>query len=288
MCACSGATLRPQRPVPGAARLAVSLGSLHLLANGFLSELLRQLRFELRRQYGQQIGIVGYEGPFNVGLIKHKHILPGSELHGALKVLLVHLAVRLSSLQFDALGIDKTPGASPTDPHDPGKANIDQERGLDLVRQKPEELNRTFVPAFGNAYLLRAGQLFVACHSLQSIPKRPRIERGDGNRIVALYPFFSPQLESNGGITADFRNPAVKGEQLFRCDEDFFLIEEPHRQARLAQHYQGPKPHILEPANECAGNSEPIRHSPPHRITPCVAWHLNFLPWQPTSKKPYR
>jgi hypothetical protein len=40
-------------------------------------------------------------------------------------MLLVHFAVRLSSLQFDALGIDKTPRASPTDPHDPGKANID-------------------------------------------------------------------------------------------------------------------------------------------------------------------
>src|ERR1700730_17422 len=83
-----------------------------------------------------------------------------------------------------------------------GKANIDQQRGLLFVSQQPEELNRAFVPALGNANLLRTGQLFVACHSLQSIPKGARIERGHGNRIVALYSLFGPWVKSNGRITA--------------------------------------------------------------------------------------
>src|SRR5258708_19537630 len=122
-------------------------------------------------------------------------------------------------------------------------------------------MKRTFVSALGDTYLLRAGQLFIASQSLQSVPKRLRVERRDGNWIVTLYAFFNRHLESNGGIMADFRDSPVKSEQFFSCDEDLFLIEQAHRQARLAQDCQGLKAYILEPANESAGNSEPVRHT---------------------------
>src|SRR5258706_795832 len=123
-------------------------------------------------------------------------------------------------------------------------------------------MKRTFVSALGDTYLLRAGQLLIASQSLQSVPKRLRVERRDGNWIVTLYAFFNRHLESNGGIIADFRYSRVKSEQLFGCDEYLFLIEQAHWQARLAQDCQGLKAYILEPANERAGNSEPVRHSP--------------------------
>src|SRR5260221_10475411 len=122
-------------------------------------------------------------------------------------------------------------------------------------------MKRTFVSALGDTYLLRAGQLFIASQSLQSVPKRLRVERRDGNWIVTLYAFFNSHLESDGGITADFRDSPVKGEQFFSCYEDLFLIEQAHWQARLAQDCQGLKAYILEPANESGGNSEPVRHS---------------------------
>src|SRR5260370_28695049 len=144
--------------------------------------------------------------------------------------------------------------------------------GLLLLWQEAAEMKRTFVSALGDTYLLRAGQLFIASQSLQSVPKRLRVQRRDGNWIVTLYAFFNRHLESDGGITADFRDPPVKREQLFSCDEDLFLIEQAHWQARLAQDCQGLKAYNLEPANESAGNSEPVGHS------------ANFLPWRPTSK----
>src|SRR4029077_10582851 len=79
-------------------------------------------------------------------------------------------------------------------------------------------------PAFDETYLLRTGQLFVARQPMQCVAERPRVERGDGNRIVALHTCFGPKFESDGGVPADFKDSPVQREHLLGCKQDLFLV----------------------------------------------------------------
>ena len=143
----------------------------HLTADGLVSQLPGQFGLELRRDDGQQIGVVRHKGPFDVSPIEDKSVLPSAESYWAPEVRLVYFAVCRGPLEFHAPGIHGTAGAATPDPEDPGEANINQQTGLFPRRQQPEELDRAFIPAFGDADLFRAGELFVARHALQSISK---------------------------------------------------------------------------------------------------------------------
>ena len=60
----------------------------------------------------------------------------------------------------------------------------------------------------------------------KGIAKGTRVERRDGDGIVALDAIFGSEFEPNGGIATDFVNRAIESEQLFGGDQDFFLVEQ--------------------------------------------------------------
>ena len=80
--------------------------------------------------------------------------------------------------------------------------------------EKPDELDRAFIAPFDETDFLWTSELFVARQPLDSVPKRPRGECGDFNRVVALEALLGSQLQAKAGIVGGFSNSPVKREKL--------------------------------------------------------------------------
>src|SRR5262249_2106026 len=150
-----------------------------------------------------------------VGLAEHQRVLARPELHGALEVCLVDLALRRRALELEALGIDGATRAAPSDADHPRKTHVDEQRGLRIVRQQPLEMDRALASPLDEMDLLRAGQLLVAREPEQRIAKRSSVERRDADGIVALHPLLGPELEADGRVAARLPDPSIESEQLF-------------------------------------------------------------------------
>jgi hypothetical protein len=179
---------------------------------------------------------MGQEGAINVGFAEDENVLLRVEFHRTLKVCLMHFAVLLGPLEFYALRIYREAGAAPSYADDPCKTGVYEETRLLLVGQQPNELDEVFRATFDQAYLFRASELFVACQPLQCVPKGARVERGDRDWIVTLYTFLGPQLETDRGVLADFRNAPIQREHFFGGEQNLFLVEQSQGKARLPEH----------------------------------------------------
>ncbi len=83
------------------------------------------------------------------------------------------------------------------------------------MREKPNELNGSFIPSFYNAYLLGTRQLFVAGNANDRVAERPRGDRGDLDRVVAFDALLCSKFQPETWIVAGFRDPAVQRKKLF-------------------------------------------------------------------------
>jgi hypothetical protein len=102
-----------------------------------LSQLLGQFGLQLRRDQGQEFGVVCQEGLIDVRSIEDEHVVTRAEFHGTLKMSLVHFPVRFRTLEFHALGMDRASGSSTADGDNPGKTTIDHGRWLGLIGEQP-------------------------------------------------------------------------------------------------------------------------------------------------------
>src|SRR2546425_1527191 len=123
------------------------------------------------------------------------------------------------------------------------------------MREKPNELDRAFVPPFDETDFLWTGELFIARQPLYRVTKRPGGERGDLNRVVALDALLGPQLQAKARIVAGFRNSSVKREKLLGAHQDLLLVEQPHRQTSLPQQCLRRKAQFFEPSLRRPGDS---------------------------------
>src|SRR5258708_37487757 len=126
----------------------------------------------------------------------------------------IHFLVYQSSLKLHALRIDRPPSASTCDTNNPRETRVPQQRRLCLVCAEPDELDGAFIAPTDYPDFLWTGELFVARQPLDSVPKRPRGECGDFNRVVALEALLGPQLQAKADIVAGFSNSPVKCEKL--------------------------------------------------------------------------
>jgi len=74
------------------------------------------------------------------------------------------------------------------------------------VCEEPDELDGAFIAPTDYTDFLWTSELFVARQPLDSVPKRPRGECGDFDRVVALEALLGPQLQAKAGIVAGFSN----------------------------------------------------------------------------------
>jgi len=56
--------------------------------------------------------------------------------------------------------------------------------------------------------------LFVARHAIQRVAERSRVERRDGDGIVALDALLASELEADGRVAAQFINGAIQGKPV--------------------------------------------------------------------------
>src|SRR6185437_12707880 len=92
--------------------------------------------------------------------------------------------------------------ASSGDRQNPCKAGVHQSMRLLLLSQEPVETYRAFIFLFDQLDLLRASELLVASHPLQSITQRTGAECSDGNRIVTFRTFFGADFQSDYRVSA--------------------------------------------------------------------------------------
>ena len=151
------------RPLPGDQPFE---NAFHLFSKTFRSHLLRQFRLELRRDGGQQIGIVGQEGHVRVRPAEHERVPIRIEIDRAFEMFFVDRPKRLGSLEFDALRTDPAVRAALGNTGDPRKTHVDEHARLVLLRQQPAEPHRAFPPALHQVDFLRARELFVATQPL--------------------------------------------------------------------------------------------------------------------------
>src|SRR5579862_3687432 len=100
--------------------------ALHLFLERLLGELLRELRFELWRDHGEQVGIMREERLLDVRALEDEYVVACAEFHGTLKVSLVDRAIRLRALQFQTLRMNGASRATAADRDNPGEAYVDQ------------------------------------------------------------------------------------------------------------------------------------------------------------------
>ena len=110
----------------------------------------------------------------------------------------------------------------------------------------PDELDSGFIPPFNYADLLWTSELFVARQPLDSVPERPRGDRGDLHRVVPLQALLCPQLQTKTRIVAGFGNSPVQRKKLFGAHQDLVHFEQAHRQTRSAQDGLRRKAQFLE------------------------------------------
>src|SRR6266699_3144397 len=119
-----------------------------------------------------------------------------------------------SPLKLDSLGSQRSSRASLGEGHNPCKADVYQQRRLLLMRQQPEELNRAVITAFYETDFLWTSELFVARQPLDRFPERPRGERSEFHRVIALDALLGPELQANSGIVAGLRDPPMQRKEL--------------------------------------------------------------------------
>ena len=96
------------------------------------------------------------------------------------------------------------------------------------MRKKPNELDSSFSTSFNNAYLFGTRELFVAGNAPDSVAERPRGDRGDLDRVVAFEALLGSKFQSETGIVAGFRDPAVQRKKLFGAHQDLVGVEQAH------------------------------------------------------------
>ena len=143
--------------------------------------------------------------------------------------------MRWSTLKLHPFGIQSTSNAPLGHSDDPGETYVHQQRRFFLVGEKPDELYEGFIPPFDYADLLWTSELFVARQPLDSVPERPRGDRGNLYRIVPLKALLCPQLQAKIRIVAGFGNSSVQREKLFGAHQDLLQLEQAHRQTRSPQ-----------------------------------------------------
>ena len=126
--------------------------------------LLLQLFLKLRRKHRQKFGIAGNERALGVGGAKYDGVARGSANDGTTKMTLNGLDVRARLHELHAQRRQARTRAEASDREHPGEAAIDQHRRLDLLRQKPAELDAPLFVVLFLQDLFRAGELLVASH----------------------------------------------------------------------------------------------------------------------------
>jgi hypothetical protein len=101
--------------------------------------------------------------------------------------------------------------------------------------QKPDELDRVFIAPFDETNFLWTSELFVARQPLDRISERPRRERSEFHRVIALDAHLVPELEAKRRIGTRFRYSPVQCEKFLGADEDPVQFEQGYWQTRLAQ-----------------------------------------------------
>src|SRR5882762_3419440 len=142
---------------------------------------------------------MGHKWQFHVRFVEYQGILVGLELYWTTEMRFVHFSVRGSSLKLNPTGIQRAANAAMRHSDDPRETHVHQQRWLLLMREKPDKLDSGLIPPFYYTDLLRTGELFVARQPLDGVPKRPRGDRGDLNRVVPLDAILGPQLQPKGG-----------------------------------------------------------------------------------------
>src|SRR5882724_9719211 len=137
----------------------------------------------------------------------------------------VHFSVRGSSLKLNPIGMQRAANAPMRHSDDPRETHVHQQRRFLVMREKPDEPDSGFIPAFYYTDLFWTGKLFVARQPLDGVPKTPRGDCGDLNRVVPLDALLGPQLQPKGGIVAGFCNSSVKRKELLGAHQDLFQIE---------------------------------------------------------------
>jgi len=135
------------------------------------------------------------------------------------------------------------------------------------MREKPDELDSGFISPFDYADLLWTSELFVARQPLDSVPERPRGDRGNLYRVVPLKALLCPQLQAEVRIVAGFGNSSVQREKLFSAHQDLLEFEEAHRQTGSPQGCLRRNTQLFEFSRQRTRNSELLCHSSANSIT---------------------
>ena len=101
--------------------------------------------------------------------------------------------------------------------------------------EKPDELDRAFIAPFDEMDFLWTRELFVTRQPLDRIPERPRGERSELHRVIALDTLLGPELKAKRRIVAGFRYSPVQSEKFLGADEDPVQVEQGSWETRLAQ-----------------------------------------------------
>ena len=151
-----------------------------------VSVLLLQFFLKLRRKHSQKLSIAGNERPLRVGGAKHDRVSGSSTDHATSQVPLNGFQVRPGLHELHAQR--RKSGACPVagDREHPCERTLDQHGWLDLIRQKPAELDAPFLVVLFLQDFFRAGELFVARHLVDGRAEifRTRERRGRRGEIV--------------------------------------------------------------------------------------------------------
>jgi hypothetical protein len=102
----------------------------------------------------------------------------------------------------------------PGDSEHPGKSTLDKHWRLDLLSEKPVKLNLPLFFIFLLQDLLRACELFVARHLVDSSSKVLREKRNKTDRVEAFRLILGSELESDRWIRAHLANRSPEREVL--------------------------------------------------------------------------
>src|ERR1039458_3210780 len=125
---------------------------------------LLQLFIKLRCKYSQKLGVTRDERAIGVGSTKNDSVARSSADDRAAEVTLdsPHVGTRLYELHANRR--NTRPCADASGREHPGKAAFDKNRRLDLVSEKPAELNAPLFVVLFLEDLFRAGELLIASH----------------------------------------------------------------------------------------------------------------------------
>ena len=177
-------------------------------------------------------------------LLEHERILAGLELHRAAEVRFVHLACAASRRSSRRFGVTSPPVPRRAIATTQAKHRSTSSAGSLSTARSHVKRTPHSSPRSASVDLFRAGELLVARQPLQGVAERPRRQRRDGDRVVALDPILGPELEPDGRVAAGFREPSIEGEELLGADQDLLRVE----QARAADPPAATRPPERRPA----------------------------------------